>query len=153
MNPTCMPPNILYQGLCYASCPSNTEPANEDITKCVTTATCSSFVPSAPQSLVNDTVFDLVCNKIPVQETMGSCPTGFTAWQTGMCYVNCPAGLLENGLTCLKRPIQRPYTLPMCNNLYSFDGQSCTINYAAIFVLFLLFVALVWLVTPRSKRA
>lgn len=142
MKPSCPPGNTLYQDLCYGACPDNTLPANEDPTKCVSTTTCASY---APQALSNDNVFDLVCNKIPVAEVSGACPQGFTAWQSGSCYINCPGGLLENGLSCLKRPIQRVFATPTCANfVYWYDGSACTINPLSVFFIFLFCVAIYW---------
>jgi hypothetical protein len=145
MKPSCPIGNTLYQDLCYGACPVNTLPANEDPTKCVSTTTCASY---APQALSNDNVFDLVCNKIPVAEVSGACPAGFTAWQTGSCYINCPGGLLENGLSCLKRPIQRTFTSPVCTNtLFWYDGSNCSVNPLSIFFIFLIGIAIYWLIT------
>lgn len=149
MNPTCPIGSQLYQGLCYGRCPLNTAPANEDPTKCVSSATCSSYVPSAPYALMSDAVFDLVCNKIPAEEVSGACPVGYTAWQTGSCFVNCPGSLLENGLTCLKKPVQRPYTSPECSAMYYFNGQSCTLSMNAYFLIFVIFVGFLWYLWPK----
>ena len=139
---------LLYQGTCYGACPINTAPANEDPTKCVSQATCASLAPAG--TLINDNVFDLVCNKIGTAK-VGTCAAGYTEWQTGTCYINCPSGLLENGLTCLKRPIARQFQNPACDTLlYWYSGTSCTFNPLAILFIVCIIAAFLWLCKRSS---
>lgn len=149
--PRCPSGCQLLQATCYCQCPLNSEPANEDPTKCVDIKPCSVYVIEAdpqtpyPGALISDPTFSLTCTKrgyaVPMSSALGApqCATNFTQWQTGTCYINCPPGLLENGLSCLKRPLARPYQAPVCPWYYTFDGTTCSINYMyAIFVFILL---------------
>lgn len=135
--PKCQPGCTLFQSTCYCDCPLNSVPANEDPTKCVDSLnTCQMYATSIgqPTSLISDPTFSLSCIKVGrPPEIGGLCATGFTAWQSGTCYINCPPGLIENGLTCLKRPLVRAYEVPTCGDIiWSFDGTGCSLNYVFV---------------------
>lgn len=154
--PACGPNCILYQSLCYCECPSYTTPANEDPTKCVPSEACASLVQnqlwSGQVPLADDSVYSLVCNKIGFQK-VDACPEDYTEWRTNMCYVNCPPGTIENALTCLRKPISRPFEAPQCSNLFLwFDGSTCSMNYFTITFVVLALIFVVYLFWPTCKK-
>jgi len=152
--PVCQHGCVMFDNVCYCRCPSGSSPANEDPTKCVPDfPTCSEYAVSAGFSsgaLVSDPTFTLSCIKVrrPVEQS-GLCLSGYTEWQSGSCYVNCPSGLVENGLTCLKRPLQRSYKYPTCeNSLYYFSGTDCYLSFNGVLFGIIIFVV-VWYVCIR----
>jgi len=149
MRPTCPDGCELLQTYCYCGCPENTLPANEDRTRCVPTQTCSSY---APGDLIADNTFDLLCNKVGTPKDT-ECDPNFTEWQAGLCFINCPVGLLENGLTCLKRSIPRPFQSPDCANvLMWYDGSSCAYNPLSIFILLAIIgLGIGWLISYTNN--
>jgi len=140
----------LYQNTCYGPCPLYMEPANEDPSKCAASATCPTFCNNC-DSLMNDNVFSLVCNKIGQAKEI-TCPEGFTEWQTGTCFINCPSGLMENGLTCLKRPINRQFVLPGCSMFYLYTGTECTLNPIVLFFVVCLAAAFLYFAFVASSK-
>ena len=141
--PVCQQGCTFFSSVCYCRCPSGTSPANEDPTKCVPDApTCAVYAVNAgsPGALSDDLIFTLSCTKIRQSPVDGACPSGFTEWQSGSCYINCPSGLIENGLSCLKRPVQRNYRNPVCDNsLYYFNGSDCVMSTSGLlFMIFLI---------------
>ena len=104
----------LIDSLCYCECPEYTVPANEDPSKCVPSEPCEATVSSSAYTsipLTTDLVFSLTCNKVGFPKS-GSCANNYTEWRAGYCYINCPPGMLESGLTCIRRTLQRPYVEP-----------------------------------------
>ena len=148
----CPSGSVLIQGLCYFDCPASSLPATEDFTKCVSTVPCGSEVQEVPEgSLAQDPIFSTVCTKVPVPTDVetGTCPEGYTQWQTGLCFVNCPSSLQENGLSCLKMPVLRTYTEPDCplGPLFVYRHFECVPTatlYAIVIILVLLIVFLFW---------
>ena len=140
--------------MCYSDCPDYTEPANEDQSKCVPSETCASAVSNLWVSgfipLINDAIFSMVCNKVSFTKPSGGCPTGYTEWRDEQCYVNCPPGMIENGLTCLRKPISRQSTMPICSNIFLwYSGNECSINiYSGMGIFFILLIFLIYLMKP-----
>jgi hypothetical protein len=151
--PICQRGCTMFDNVCYCRCPTGSSPANEDGTKCVPDVpTCAAYAvnagPSGPY-LADDPIFTLSCTKVRRAPESGLCPSGFTEWQSGSCYVNCPSGLIENGLSCLKRPLQRSYMSPHCDSgLYYFNGSDCILSSAGL-LFFILFLILLWYVGTK----
>lgn len=135
--PTCSSDCTLYNNTCYCRCPTGTSAANEDPTKCIADSpTCAVYAVNAgaPGSLIDDQTFTMTCIKVRQDLEDGLCAPGFTEWQSGSCYINCPSGLIENGLSCLKRPLQRSYKTPECDNgFFYLNGSDCVISLNSIF--------------------
>jgi hypothetical protein len=141
--PICPVGYVFIESLCYGDCPYYTIPANEDPTKCVPAETCANAVDtlvSGVSPLQNDDVYSLVCNKIGFPKDI-LCPYDYTEWRTGVCFINCPPGMIENGLTCLRKPIDRTSLSPSCqyNYLYFYNGRECILDpLSVLFTIFLI---------------
>lgn len=146
MQPTCRPSCTFAMGTCYCQCPPNSEPAAEDISRCVPTVmSCEDYAAAAAARLqitptesllTSDVTFTLNCNKTPIAKSGSTCATGFTEWQAGTCYLNCPSGLTEGGLFCIKRTLTRSAEEPSCNSwFYWHDGTGCSVNPLSALVL------------------
>ena len=157
--PSCPNNYTLIQNLCYSNCPQYTAPANEDPSRCVPEETCASTVSNLWSSgqipLENDTVFSMVCNKISFTMPSGGCPTGYTEWRDAQCFVNCPPGMIENGLTCLRKPLARQFTSPTCSNAFlHFNGSECAVSmYAALLFFTVIAVFLIYVLKPYAPES
>jgi len=109
-------------------CPKGSVPS-EDNSRCTSTVECSTFT-IGDFELSQDESYKSVCKKIAIQkEAFGlDCPEGTVEYLPGLCFARCPTGLVENGLSCLKRSIRRPM-LRMCRSLLTwYDGENCVPN-------------------------
>jgi len=101
--------------------------------------------------LVDDPLFSTVCNKLghPIN---GVCPTNYMQWQSGMCFINCPAPLLENGISCLKKTLERSIVQPHCaSSFFWFNGYECVFNPFSLLLLVLFAALLVWYLKSFEK--
>ena len=139
---------------CYSNCPAGMVEASEDMTQCIPAGpTCSSYSATISDNfyvLAQDPVFSIVCNKAGLIKNI-SCPAGTTEWRSGYCYIDCPVGMVENGLSCLRRTIRRLEVNPECKNwLFWFDGTSCVPNPFSFLVIVGTFAIFIYLCT-REK--
>lgn len=156
MQPVCNPGCTMSLGSCLCSCPANTEPATEDPTRCVPTTTCETYAAAVAAQLgislsgallTTDSAFSLLCMKT-AQVKILTCPTGFSEWQTGFCYLNCPAPLQESGVFCVKKSVARAVDDPVCNSwIYSYNGTSCALSSFFVIGCILLFFVFYLLVS------
>ena len=154
--PICQLGCTFVDAVCYCRCPTGSSPANEDPTKCVADSpTCAVYAVNAgsPGALVDDPTFTLTCTKIRQVPVLGACASGFTEWQSGSCYINCPSGLIENGRSCLKRPLQRTFSTPTCDSsLYYYTGADCLLSINGIVWILFCFALLFYAVSKILKR-
>ena len=161
MQPVCKAGCSMYAGTCLCACPANTEPASEDPTRCVPNMTCETYAAAAAlqlgispsQYLLNtDPTFGMLCIKTAQTKDV-TCPTGFSEWQSGYCYLNCPAPLQESGVYCVKKSITREATDPTCDSwFYSYNGTSCSLNPLFLAGLAVLLVVIYFFMTSGAPR-
>lgn len=113
----------LIDGLCYTKCPPNFDVQTIDFMVCVSTAAC-------PYSITTqDPVDNGLCEKVAFPLVDGTCSEGYTQWLQGQCYANCPAGYIENGLSCAKRSLDRSTSYPSCGSTwYTYDNGACVLS-------------------------
>lgn len=134
-------------GICYANCPNGTEALESQPEVCVSTIVC-------PPGTVADTS-GLACMKdgllgIVPKETV--CPSGYTEWVAGSCYINCSAYFLENGIECRRRITIRRYEAATCGYFFQLSGNICVFDYVRIGILLLLLVVLLLLFFPSLRK-
>ena len=120
----------------YTDCPKGSVPT-EDHTRCMSDVQCSSFI-IGDFELTQDPKYATVCNKTAIQkEAFGlDCPDNTVEYLPGLCYARCPAGLVENGLSCFKRSIRR-HLIRQCRSLLTwYDGQECVPNPLSFLIIF-----------------
>jgi hypothetical protein len=134
---------------CYAKCPAQMIPLTTDETQCVSSVTCPPFITTA------DVVDSSLCNKVvfevdPVTKLCTN--SSYTQWNAGQCVAPCPPGFIENGLSCLKKTLDRHYSAPYCSNfLYAYEGGACRISWFAIALGLFLLVAIIYFAMQVSK--
>ena len=133
-------------GICYANCPNGTEALEAQPEICVSTIVC-------PPGTVADTS-GLACIKdgllgiVPKDTT---CPSGYTEWVAGSCYINCSAYFLENGIECRRRITIRKFEEATCGTLFTLSGNNCTLDLFQLGILFLIIVAIVIYFVPSLR--
>ena len=138
---SCLTGYTLIRNICYEDCPSGYDAAEEDPSICVRNAiSCADA--GFTSDLVNPST---ICVKTPVPAVDGLCATNYTQWVSGQCYINCPPIFQENGLSCLKRSIQRYSILPTCSFFFTFENGACRFSYFGICILLLILWGYIWI--------
>jgi hypothetical protein len=134
----------LQENSCWAPCPNGTSPAKEDYTKCVLDVSCGF-------GMTQDPVFDLQCNKVGFPKDV-SCSVNYYEWRSSQCFINCPSEtMLENGLTCIKKSLNRSNENPTCAFLCLVWGSDCVLNPLSFFLVFVLFTFVVYKLFYTTK--
>lgn len=104
---------------CAAPCPSGYVENNEDAAECV--ADAETLVAACAELSSNAVVADVLrgqCTKVPqpliALQDGGPCGENTTQWRPDACFINCPAPLLEEGLSCRPPSLQRALAEPSC---------------------------------------
>lgn len=140
----------VINGICYSSCPSGTSVLESYPDICVSTLPC-------PVGTTED-VTGLTCDKVPPTGVITkdtTCPTNYTEWTTGVCYLNCPSMFLDNGTDCRKKVIPRLSVEAWCSYPWQqIRGNACTTSsWIFWFLVFLVaLAAFVIVVVGKRKR-
>lgn len=130
MTAICPSGYTLENGKCYTLCPNGTESSTMYPDYCISTVACQN-------GTIQDTT-GLACTKVAptgIIDKNTNCPTGYTEWTTGSCYINCNSYFLENGPDCRKRLLFRRTTEPYCDNYFQYVlGNNCKFDYTRFLV-------------------
>jgi len=138
-------PIEVSPGFCASACPSGYVQSTEDVYECVSSIAC-------PVGFTAVTGNNTQCRKpAPLTITQGqSCGVGYDEWEQNKCYVSCPAGFTDNGLSCIKNSFTRDAhpLAEQCNTIFqyaAYEGAACTFSPIGLWIITLCVIGFVWL--------